>query len=165
MYFKLTLISIKALPTNWISSDFFQRSRQDMDNAQKVRYFYEHITSNNLLDEVSDYIADNCIVKMGDQVIPVGIEGMKQHMIEVRKTYPDLKMTIIRQYTDGDTVISEFIMEGTHLGEWLGMKPTGKKLRMTGVDIDKLIDGKIVEHGGAVNTFEALFEEGIIKPA
>ncbi|MGI6770313.1 MAG: ester cyclase [Bacilli bacterium] len=136
-----------------------------MDNAQKVRYFYEHITSNNLLDEVSDYIADNCIVKMGDQVIPVGIEGMKQHMIEVRKTYPDLKMTIIRQYTDGDTVISEFIMEGTHLGEWLGMKPTGKKLRMTGVDIDKLIDGKIVEHGGAVNTFEALFEEGIIKPA
>jgi predicted ester cyclase len=45
------------------------------------------------------------------------------------------------------------------------MKPTGKKLRMTGVDIDKLIDGKIVEHGGAVNTFEALFEEGIIKPA
>ena len=136
-----------------------------MDNAQKVRYFYEHITSNNLLDEVSDYIADNCIVKMGDQVIPVGIEGMKQHMIEVRKTYPDLKMTIIRQYTDGDTVISEFIMEGTHLGEWLGMKPTGKKLRMTGVDIDRLIDGKIVEHGGAVNTFEALFEEGIIKPA
>lgn len=136
-----------------------------MDNAQKVRYFYEHITSNNLLDEVSDYIADNCIVKMGDQVIPVGIEGMKQHMIEVRKTYPDLKMTIVRQYTDGDTVISEFIMEGTHLGEWLGMKPTGKKLRMTGVDIDKLIDGKIVEHGGAVNTFEALFEEGIIKPA
>jgi predicted ester cyclase len=90
---------------------------------------------------------------------------MKQHMIEVRKTYPDLKMIIIRQYTDGDTVISEFIMEGTHLGEWLGMKPTGKKLRMTGVDIDRLIDGKIVEHGGAVNTFEALFEEGIIKPA
>ena len=74
-------------------------------------------------------------------------------------------MKIIRQYTDGDTVISEFIMEGTHLGEWLGMKPTGKKLRMTGVDIDKLIDGKIVEHGGAVNTFEALFVEGIIKPA
>lgn len=90
---------------------------------------------------------------------------MRQHMIEVRKTYPDLKMTIIRQYSDGDTVISEFIMEGTHLGEWLGMKPTGKKLRMTGVDIDRLVDGKIVEHGGAVNTFEALFEAGLIKPA
>ena len=136
-----------------------------MDNVEKIKHFYECVTSNNLIDELSEYIADNCTVRIGDRIIPVGIEGMKQHMIEVRKTYPDLKMTIIRQYTDGDTVISEFIMEGTHLGEWMGMKPTGKKLRMTGVDIDKLIDGKIVEHGGAVNTFEALFEEGIIKPA
>ena len=46
-----------------------------------------------------------------------------------------------------------------------GHEACRKKLRMTGVDIDRLIDGKIVEHGGAVNTFEALFEEGIIKPA
>ncbi len=136
-----------------------------MDTLKKVKYFYEHITSNNLIDEFPEYIADNCTVRMGKDIAPVGIEGMKQHFIEVRKTYPDLKMTIIRQYIDGDTVISEFIMEGTHLGEWLGMKPTGKKLRMTGVDIDKLIDGKIVEHGGAVNTFEALFEAGIIEPA
>lgn len=136
-----------------------------MDNRELIKYFYEYITSNNLINELSDYIADNCTVRIGEKTIPVGIDGMKQHMLEVRKTYPDLKMTIIRQYTDADTVISEFIMEGTHLGEWLGMKPTGKKLRMTGVDIDRLIDGKIVEHGGAVNTFEALFEEGIIKPA
>jgi len=136
-----------------------------MDNMRKIKHFYEYVTSNNLIDEIPEYIADNCVVRMGDRIFPAGIEGMKQHMIEVRKTYPDLKMIIIRQYNDGDTVISEFIMEGTHLGEWLGMKPTGKKLRMTGVNIDRLVDGKIVEHGGAVNTFEALFEEGIIKPA
>ena len=119
-----------------------------MDNMKIIKHFYEYITSNNLIDELSDYIADNCIVRIGERIIPVGIEGMKQHMIEVRKTYPDLKMKIIRQYTDGDTVISEFIMEGTHLGEWLGMKPTGKKLRMTGVDIDKLIDGRLLSMAG-----------------
>ena len=32
------------------------------------------------------------------------------------------------------------------------------------LDIDKVVDGKIVEHGGAVNTFETLFQEGLIKP-
>lgn len=136
-----------------------------MDNLEKVKYFYEHITSNHLLNELPEYIADNCTVRIGEDIIPVGIEGMKQHMVDVRKTYPDLKMTIIRQYADGDMIISEFLMEGTHQGEWLGIKPTGKKLRMTGVDIDKIVDGKIVEHGGAVNTFEALFNAEIIKPA
>lgn len=52
---------------------------------------------------------------------------MKEHITAVRQTYPDLKMTIIRQYSDGDYIISEFIAEGTHKGKWLGMKPTGKK--------------------------------------
>ena len=44
----------------------------------------------------------------------------------------------------------------------IGIKPTGKRLVFTGVDIDKVIDGLIVEHGGAVNTFETLFEAGMI---
>lgn len=43
-------------------------------------------------------------------------------------------------------------------------KPTNKKLVFTGVDVDKVTDGKIVEHGGAVNTFETLFQESLIMP-
>ena len=136
-----------------------------MNNKEKIKYFYEQITSDNRIDEVPEYVSNICTVRLGEQIIPIGIEGMKQHMIDVRKTYPDLKMTVTRQYCDGYYVISEFIMEGTHQGEWLGMKPTGKKISITGVNIDKVIDEKIVEHGGAANTFDALFEAGIICPA
>nr|WP_308743127.1 ester cyclase [uncultured Anaerocolumna sp.] len=136
-----------------------------MDIKERIKYFYETITSNHLIDEVPEYVSDDCTIRAGEKIIPVGINGMKQHLIDVRKTYPDLKMTITRQYCDGDYIISEFIMEGTHKGEWLGMKPTGKKISITGVDIDKVLDGKIVEHGGAANTFEALFEAKIIQPA
>lgn len=136
-----------------------------MDNKEKVKYFYEVITSNHLIDKLSEYISEDCTVRVGEEIIPSGIDGMKQHLIDVRKTYPDLKMKIIRQHCDGHYIISEFIAECTHKGEWLGMKPTGKKLTFNGVDIDKVVDGKIVEHGGAMNTFETLFSEGIIKPA
>ena len=55
-------------------------------------------------------------------------------------------------------------MEGTHEGEWIGIKPTHKRLSFTGTDIDKVVAGKIVEHGGAVNTFETLYEQRMIKP-
>lgn len=47
---------------------------------------------------------------------------------------------------------------------WIGIKPTHKRLTFTGVDIDKVVNGKIVEHGGAVNTFDTLFEHHLIKP-
>ena len=55
-------------------------------------------------------------------------------------------------------------MQGTHKGEFIGIKPTNKKLTITGVDIDKVVDGKIVEHGGATNTFDTFFENNLIRP-
>jgi predicted ester cyclase len=136
-----------------------------MDNKQLIKDFYENIFSHGDDERFGEYVAEDCVNRNGEKIIPVGIEGMRQHMIDVRKTYPDLQISVVRQHTDGDYVISEIIAEGTHKGEWLGMKPTGKKLTFTGVDIDKVVNGKITEHGGAVNTFETLFEEQIIQPA
>jgi len=34
---------------------------------------------------------------------------------------------------------------------------------VTGVNIDRIIDNKIVEHGGAANMFDGLLEIGAIK--
>ena len=69
-----------------------------MDHKQKVKYFYEHITTNHIVEKVSDYVSDDCTIRLGDKTIPVGVAGMRQHMIDVRKTYPDLKMVITHQY-------------------------------------------------------------------
>lgn len=56
-------------------------------------------------------------------------------------------------------------MEGTFQDDWLGIKANGEKIKISGVDIDKVKNGKIVEHSGAANTFEALWENDLIGPA
>lgn len=89
---------------------------------------------------------------------------MKWHLIALKKTYPDYTMKIIRQHVADEYIISEFIMKGTHKGDFVGITPTNKLLEITGIDIDKVIDGRIVEHGGATNTFETFFEHHLIKP-
>lgn len=45
---------------------------------------------------------------------------MKEHLKITKQIYPDYRMKIIKQFCDGDYVISEFIMEGIHKGELLG---------------------------------------------
>lgn len=135
-----------------------------MNNAELVKTFYEVIVSENRLDELDRYISDDCVQKVGETEIHLGIVGMRKHLVALKETYPDYAMKIIRQYSDGDYVISEFIMRGTHKGEFVGIKPTNKILEITGVDIDKVIDGKIVEHGGAANTFETFIEHHLVKP-
>jgi len=135
-----------------------------MNNKELIKYFYEVVVSENLLDELPQYISENCVQKIGGNEIFIGINGMRQHLVAVKKTYPDYTMEIIRQFEIGETVITEFIMRGTHKGEFLGITPTNKVIEMTGVDIDKVVNGKIVEHGGAVNTFDAFWVNGLIKP-
>ena len=134
-----------------------------MKNKYFVKYFFEAIVSYNLVDEISNYISEDCVQRIGKKETFIGIDGMKQHLLALKKTYPDYIMQIIRQYEVDDYVISEFIMRGTHKGEFLGITPTNKVLEITGVDIDKVIDGKIVEHGGATNTFETFFEHHLIQ--
>ena len=115
-----------------------------MEKKELVKYFYEVIVSENLLEELPQYISEECVLKVGEKIVPLGLNGMKKHLVDVKKTYPDYTMNIIKQYSDGDYVISEFVMQGTH--------------------IDKVVDGKIVEHGGATNTFDTFFENHLIKP-
>jgi predicted ester cyclase len=54
-------------------------------------------------------------------------------------------------------------MKGTHSGSWMGIKPTGKIMEVTGINVDRIVEGKIIEHGGAANMFEGLLSIGAIK--
>jgi predicted ester cyclase len=134
-----------------------------MNSREMVRNFYENIISGNLIEEIAGYVSVDSTARIGEQGIPLGLEGIKQHAIDVRKTYPDMKIRVLRQHSDGDFVISEIVMEGTHQGEWLGIRPSGKKLSITGVNIDRISGGKITEHGGAANVFDAFWAEGLIR--
>ena len=135
-----------------------------MNKKDIVKHFYEVVVSENLLDELPNYISEDCVQRVGENKYSVGITGMKQHLTAVKQTYPDYTMKIIRQYEDGDYVISEFIMRGTHKGEFLGITPTNKVIEIMGVDIDRVVDRKIVEHSGSTETFEAFWQNGLIKP-
>lgn len=135
-----------------------------MDNKKIVKDFYEVIVSENMLDKLSEYISEDCIFRMGEKTTFVGVDGMRQHLMALKKTYPDYTMKILRQYEEDDYVISEYIMRGTHKSEFVGITPTNKILEITGIDIDKVTSGKIAEHSGAANTFETFLEHHLIRP-
>jgi hypothetical protein len=52
------------------------------------------------------------------------------------------------QAADGCLVTTFKIYHGTHVGEFLGIAPTGRKIQFEAVDVMRVVDGKIVEHLG-----------------
>jgi predicted ester cyclase len=44
-----------------------------------------------------------------------------------RRSFPDLRMELVQLVADGDTVVGRFTCSATHLGEWRGNAPTGRR--------------------------------------
>ena len=59
--------------------------------------------------------------------------------------------------------MSIYTVTGTFKKEWLSIQPTGKPIRFKGVNVDRIKNGKIVEHGGAANLLEPLLKSGLIE--
>ena len=45
----------------------------------------------------------------------------------------------------GDKLVTRWTIRGTHEGEFMGIAPTHKPFTLTGIVIDRFVDGKIVE--------------------
>lgn len=64
------------------------------------------------------------------------------------KGLPDLEVAIEAMVASEDKVAASFVYSGTHQGTYLGVAPTGRKLRFTSCDIFRVSDGLIAEHWG-----------------
>jgi predicted ester cyclase len=51
-------------------------------------------------------------------------------------------------------------MTGRHTGEAFGLPASGQDIRVRGVEIWRCVDGKIVEHSGAVDMSDLFMKAG-----
>jgi predicted ester cyclase len=130
----------------------------ETDRKMIVKQYIENIINNGNADEISEFISPHYTEVYNNRRYRLGIEGAKKHVTCVRERYPDLSLSVEFQVEEGEWVVTGFLMKGTHLGDGMGCKPTGKKLEVRGVNIDKVVDGKIIEHGGDTNLLDPLLE-------
>ncbi len=71
----------------------------------------------------------------------------------LRAAFPDFKADIRWQTAEGDIVTTFKIYSGTHLGSFLGVTGTGRKVEFEAVDAMRVQDGKIIEHWGVANLY------------
>lgn len=133
------------------------------ENKLLVRRYIEEVINTGKVDNIEEFISPDYVEIHDGKRYPIGIKGAKEHILSVRRTYPDLKLTVERQIAEGEWVATCITACGTHKGLWMGIKPTGKVLMYSGVNIDKIVDDLIVEHGGAVNLLGPLIDAGAVK--
>jgi predicted ester cyclase len=134
-------------------------------NKTLIRRYYEDVVSTGALDEVARFVSPEYVEVHGSTRHAIGVEGAKEHIRGVRRTYADLRLTVEQQIAEGEWVVTRLTMRGTQRGEWLGIQPTGRPIEVTAVNIDRVVDGRLVEHGGAADLLGPLLAIGAVQAA
>jgi len=76
------------------------------------------------------------------------VEGIRTRVTMFRTAFPDLQVTMETQVAEGDWAVMRLIYHGTHLGTFMGVPPTGKKVAFATIAMNRYADGKSVENWG-----------------
>ncbi len=94
-----------------------------------------------------------------------GRAGLIESIERLRTAFPDLVWSIEELVAEGEKVASSHTWSGTHLGEFLGIAPTGKQVRMTCMIFDTYEDGKLKKSRLVMNVLSLLQQLGVMPEA
>ena len=105
-----------------------------------------------LSNRVARAISEGDLEALDELMAPELADEFKRNVAEIRRAFPDYAGTNVEQIAEGEEVANRFVFLGTHLGEFEGVNPTGRRVEFVGHSIDRVVEGKIVESWVEVDT-------------
>ena len=97
--------------------------------------------------------------------VPRGPQAIKEHVAGWIASFPDLHFSIEQPVSEGDRVVMQLLMEGTHGGAWLGIPASGKKMQIRMFTVHRVVQGKIVEDWVLVESLGVFQQLGVVPSA
>ncbi len=133
--------------------------------TRPLERFYNEFINSGDLSKIDEIIGDGYINHAAPFGLDNGKEGLKKLLEEFIKAFPDQHIVAKKIFAKDDMAIAYWEITGTHLGTFFGKEPTGNKICMTGIDIEIVKDGKIIEHFGGEDMMKLLEQiEAITLP-
>ncbi len=114
------------------------------ENKAIVRRFYEELNTGNL-DIVGELLAATAVIHQSGTPGPMDRETFKQLGGMFFAAFPDARHELEEMIAETDQVATRFTFRGTHQGDLMGIPPTGKQVTVSGIALDRIASGKIVE--------------------
>jgi steroid delta-isomerase-like uncharacterized protein len=91
---------------------------------------------------------------------PLGAEAWSAFLAAFTEAFPDARITIDASIAEGDMVATRWSLTGTHQGEFQGIAPTGRTVRFSGIEYNRVVDGRFVEHWSMFDNLALLRQIG-----
>jgi len=120
------------------------------ENKSLVRRWMAEVWNKGNLAVADELFAPTYIHRTPTTTLP-DLAAFKQMISDFRAGVPDVQVTIQDLLTDGDKIITRWVLTGTHQGELLGIAPTNKSITLSGITIQRVENGRIAESWAEFN--------------
>lgn len=117
------------------------------ENIALMTRWYREVWRERKNDTVHELLASDARLRgqAGPEQEIQGPEEFVEFAERIRNAFPDTEIAIEDIFAIDDKVAVRWIATGTHMGDGLGVPPSGRRVRVSGVTIARVINGKIVE--------------------
>lgn len=134
------------------------------DNKELVRYITEQGLNHGDTSFVDRVFAPDYVVHARGLELPRGPKAFAGAVEFWRQSFPDFQVTIEHMVGEGEYVTHRFHTTGTHTGQMMDIPPTHKKFLVQGVDMHRVVDGRVVESWISDDMPRILMEIGVLAP-
>ena len=130
------------------------------DSKEISRRVFEEVWNDKQVDLVNQLMVGDYVHHDPQSPVASGIESYKQFVAYYLSAFPDLRFTLEDEVSEGDTVVTRWTATGTHEGDLEGLPRTGKAMRVTGMTLARVSNGKVVESWSNWDTLGMLQQLG-----
>ena len=131
------------------------------ENKAIVLKFYDIFDRQDMV-QGRELMSADIIARGLDAEPQIGIDAVMQYGRMMFEAFPDGRHVLEEVIAEGDKVVTCGTFTGRHQGKLMGIPPTGKRVSFSVIHIDRVVDGKIVEHWGQGNVLDLMKQVGIM---
>jgi len=131
-------------------------------NKEMVRNTLQKIWNRGDFSAIENRFSSDYV---GHSITPVrGPEGARQFAAVVRGAFSGYRYTVEDEIGEGDRVVHRWTATGIHEDEFQGIPATGKEVKISGMSIYRVADGKFIEGWTTVDMLGVMRQLGAVPP-
>jgi predicted ester cyclase len=138
---------------------------QETSNKATFRRFHDAANSGDaelISKTIDELVEPDAVIHTPLPIEATGAQLLKAVFARLLRAYPDLHITAEDLIEEGDKIVSRNTVTGTHQGEYMGLRPTGKSVTYNEIFIVRFARGRIAETWGVVDVFSQMKQLGVI---
>ena len=112
----------------------------------------------------AELLAPDLVVHFPGAPAPLNREALLQELSMFNAAFSDTHIMVEDQIAEGDKVATRVTWRGTQSGNFQGLPPTGKQIAMGAIIVQRIKEGKILEHWPLFDLMGMMQQLGLVAP-